>query len=230
MQGIDIQQTMVTTFGGDSARGRTNNLHLQHDVNLKGLRDINAYALKALPVTGNQLPFSRNANVDGSGKSSVNTSNKAGASAAAESDASSCINSLLRKQAHPMCKTLYDTILTSSLTLKNVDLLIEVERLVVMLGGCRVTFCKSGKDRTGMALTLEQSRQLGERYGCGMGQARILKDANLMRVHGCRLLIAEKNIGRKVYSINKLQAQFLPAMFRPPKEVCEDMLKSGDNS
>lgn len=92
-----------------------------------------------------------------------------------------------------------------------------------------MTFCKSGKDRTGMAITLEQSRQLGERYGCGISQSRVLRDANLMRLHGVRILIAEKNIGRKVYSINKLQVQFLPVLYRPPVQVCEDIMKK-DNS
>jgi len=105
----------------------------------------------------------------------------------------------------------------------------ELERVCVILGGCRVTFCKSGKDRTGMAVTLEASRQIGERFGCGNTSHRILKDANLLRVHGTRLLVAEKNIGRKVYSINPLQAKFLPPMYRPPPEVLEDILKK-DNS
>lgn len=199
---------MVTTFGGDSSQGRTHNLHLQHDVNLKGLRDVNAYCMKLLPVGRDE---STHRIMTGKALSPVSRRKS------------------LNATTHPMVKTLHDTILSSSLALKNVDLLIEVERLSVMLGGCRITFCKSGKDRTGMACTLEQSRQLGERYGCGMSVPRILKDANLMRVHGCRLLIAEKNIGRKVYSINKLQAQFLPVMFRPPNQVCEDIMKK-DNS
>lgn len=211
LQGIDIQQTMVTTFGGDSSQGRTHNLHLQHDVNLKGLRDVNAYCMKAMPVARDDSPAHR-----------INTGSR-------NMSPTTRRKSLASSTTHPMVKTLHDTILSSSLALKNVDLLIEVERLSVMLGGVRITFCKSGKDRTGMACTLEQSRQLGERYGCGMSVPRVLKDANLMRVHGCRLLIAEKNIGRKVYSINKLQAQFLPLMFRPPNQVCEDLMKK-DNS
>jgi hypothetical protein len=132
-------------------------------------------------------------------------------------------------EIHPLSQSLYDTIMHSSLTMKNIDLLIEVERLCLILGGIRVTFCKSGKDRTGMAVTLEQARQLGERFNCGMSSSRLLKDANLMRVHGCRLMIAEKNIGKSVYSINILQAQFLPEMFRPPTSVCEAVLKK-DNS
>ena len=213
---------MVTTFGGDTSKGRTNNLHLQHDVNLKGLRDINAYCLKLLPV-------SQDVAADSSIQAARSVSSLSVPTAATSSSGASKRASRGAQMTHPMMKSLHNTILSSSLTLKNVDLLIEVERLAVMLGGCRITFCKSGKDRTGMACTLEQSRQLGERYGCGTSFVRTMKDANLMRVHGCRLLIAEKNIGRKVYSINKLQAQFLPAMFRPPNSVCEDLLKK-DNS
>lgn len=222
---------MVTTFGGDSAQGRTNNLHLQHDVNLKGLRDVNAYCMKALPVSTDYLSshhvYNNVSSSSGAGRS-LSTGNTPSAAAQKRlshnnNNSNSSTNSNnsnnsnpnpashSAKVTHPMCKTLHDTILSSSLTLKNVDLLIEVERLSVMLGGIRVTFCKSGKDRTGMACTLDQSRQLGERYGCGMSVPRALKDANLMRVHGCRLLIAEKNIGRKVSSL--LQLVFCPYFF-----------------
>ena len=84
--------------------------------------------------------------------------------------------------SHPLLEELTEMILTSSnINSKNVDMLVAVERVCVMLGGCRVTFCKSGKDRTGMAVTYEQSRQLGERFGCGQSTQRILKDANIMR-------------------------------------------------
>ena len=244
---------MVTTFGGDSAKGRTNNLLLQHDVNLKGLRDMNAYCTKARPVsvalyempsqsqsqqqsqssstannTPNLTPSSSSSNLKNDIAAAKRVSINTTSSTATASSAAAALSNL-KQATHPLVKTLHDTILSSSLSLKNVDLLIEVERLTLLMGGCRVTFCKSGKDRTGMACTLEQSRQLGERYGCGLSLPRLLRDANLMRVHGCRLLIAEKNIGRKVYSINKLQAQFLPVMFRPPNQVCEDLMKK-DNS
>ena len=49
-----------------------------------------------------------------------------------------------------------------------------------------------------------------------------------IRIHGVRIMIAEKNIGRRVYSINQLQAQFLPMVYRPPKEVLEDLLRKDD--
>ena len=107
---------------------------------------------------------------------------------------------------HPLLLDLKDAILTpENLLSKNVDMLVAAERVCVLLGGCRITFCKSGKDRTGMAVTYEQSRQLGERFGCGVSNARVLRDSRVMRVNGVRILIAEKNIGRRVYSINSLQ-------------------------
>lgn len=115
------------------------------------------------------------------------------------------------------------------------------------INACKVTFCKSGKDRTGMAITLEQSRILGDRFGCGTSQERVLADANNMRVYGTRIMIAEKNIGRRVYSstltffiynflvhvlnahlVNKLQVQFMPLLYRPPYQVCEDMMKTDE--
>ena len=51
-----------------------------------------------------------------------------------------------------------------------------------------------------------------------------------MRVYGTRLKVAEKNIGKAVYAINSLQAQFLPPLYRPPPQVQESLLKSKDNS
>jgi hypothetical protein len=109
-------------------------------------------------------------------------------------------------------------------------MLIEVERICSMIGGCRVTFCKSGKDRTGMAITLEQSRLLGEVFATGTSDERIIRDADVMRIHGTRIMIAEKNIGKPVYSINLLQVKFLPLFYRPPLSVTEKLIKSGDNS
>jgi hypothetical protein len=81
-----------------------------------------------------------------------------------------------------------------------------------------------------MAVTLEQSRQLGERFGIGIGFDRVLKDANIMRQYGTRIKVCEKNIGKPVYSINKFQASFLPHLYRPPEAVLEDMIKTGKDT
>ena len=80
-----------------------------------------------------------------------------------------------------------------------------------------------------MAVTLEQSRVLTERFGCEDFCNRLQMDANVMRIHGTRIFIAEKNIGRRFYSINKLQCQFLPTLYRPPYQVCEEMLRTDDS-
>lgn len=129
---------------------------------------------------------------------------------------------------HPLAAHLHELVAGAKLSAKNVDMLCEVERVASALDACRVTFCKSGKDRTGMCVTLEQSRVLGEVFGCGQRQERLLRDANVMRVHGVRIMVAEKNIGRRVYSINKLQAQFLPLLYRPPAQVQEDLMKTDE--
>jgi len=47
---------------------------------------------------------------------------------------------------------------------KNVDILEEAYRAVVLLGGGATVFCKSGKDRTAMSITLHQSKALGEHF------------------------------------------------------------------
>lgn len=129
---------------------------------------------------------------------------------------------------HPFL-TDFETILRNPSKM-NVDILHEVEKISVMLGGCRVTFCKSGKDRTGMAVTLDQSRQLSEIFGLENTNDRIIKDANLMREYGTRLMVAEKNIGRAVFAINRLQLQFMPPLYRPPPGVLEDVFKASDSS
>lgn len=205
-QGIDIQQTMVTTFG----RGQRS-VDLQHRVNSVAFEMLNQYCFHFRPIDG--------------------------AHWGTECD----------EHIHPFMQSLYNALRSASPSAKNVDLLVEVERISVLLEGVRVTFCKSGnslfnvlfasrlifcgvgKDRTGMAVTLEQSRQLQDRFHIGPSQERLLRDANLLRLYGTRLAVAEKNIGKAVYSINLLQAQFLPLEFRPPAQVCEDIMKK-DNS
>jgi hypothetical protein len=131
---------------------------------------------------------------------------------------------------HPLLRTLYSRIKLASATEKDILIFHEAEEICEILGGLQITFCKSGKDRTGMAVTLQQARFIGERFGCGCTEDLLLKHANLMRIYGTRLDVTKKNIGKKIYSFNALQSQFLPALFRPPTQVMENMLKTRDNS
>lgn len=225
---------MATTFGGNSSnknRAMTS-VDLQNFVNRIAFRALNIYSYRTQPIAGRKNVVT---NIDLKMEIKTSSESTDGKRTRISTDSTGPSQSRQASmdndgdEIHPLVQGLSDIIRTSSITMKNVDLLMEVERLCLILGGIRVTFCKSGKDRTGMVVTLEQARQLGERFSCGMSSERLLKDANLMRVHGCRLMVAEKNIGKPVYSINILQAQFLPELFRPPASVCEDILKK-DNS
>ncbi|CAM9304671.1 unnamed protein product [Heterosigma akashiwo] len=47
-----------------------------------------------------------------------------------------------------------------------------------------------------------------------------------MRARGVRLANAHKNVGRPKYSFNSFQRQFMPAIYKPPIEVIDDMITS----
>eukprot|EP00981_Chlorochromonas_danica_P002888 scaffold579_cov146-Ochromonas_danica.AAC.6 len=102
-QGIDIQQTMVTTFG----RGQRS-VDLQHRVNSLAFEMLNQYCFHFRPIDG--------------------------ANWGSECD----------EHIHPFMQSLYNALRSASPSAKNVDLLVEVERISVLLEGVRVTFCKSG--------------------------------------------------------------------------------------
>jgi hypothetical protein len=81
---------------------------------------------------------------------------------------------------------------------KNTAVLLESEAAVRGLKGARVTFCKSGKDRTAMSVTLEQAILLkrnhlaaatGETTGTLAQQT--LPVANLLRAHGTRIKVGQ---------------------------------------
>ncbi|KAG6603113.1 putative inositol-3,4-bisphosphate 4-phosphatase [Phytophthora cinnamomi] len=100
---------------------------------------------------------------------------------------------------------------------KNTCILLHAADAVRSLNGGRVTYCKSGKDRTAMSTTLEQARLLVQRKrhvlqeiesggATEYGPLEEVKDvANTMRAFGVRIHIAKKNVGRFKYSFNSLQ-------------------------
>jgi hypothetical protein len=185
-QGIDIQQSIASTFSADI-------YFLQSDINMNNFHKLNDY-VKAY--------FHRSED------------NLAG-------------------EVHRLCSYIRDLLDKTSTSTKNVLLLNELERLVVILNGCLATFCKSGKDRTGMVVSYREARNVCESFGCGTPnslEASAIKISNVFREYGCRLRICEKNTGKRVFSFNKLQCQFLPTIYRPPDSVTEDLIKSGDNT
>lgn len=98
---------------------------------------------------------------------------------------------------------------------KNTEVLVLTERLVRALRGGRITSCKSGKDRTSMAITAEQAGLLHERHGVSEGEMAELTER--MRTSGVRWLNMRKNLPMGVYAFNWLQQRLLPEGYRAPK-------------
>jgi len=105
---------------------------------------------------------------------------------------------------------------------KDVDLLLKAQVAVRSLLGGRITFCKSGKDRTAMSVTLEQSKILSTI----IGKVDEIQFANILREFGIRIVVAEKNVGRPKYSFNAAQRQLLPVAYRPPTTTIQDFFTS----
>jgi hypothetical protein len=186
-QGIDIQQTMVTTFG-ESSGGRMKSADLQHFVNSTAFDMLNIYCFKCQPVVDGPPPSSNSSHNDHNRRASfvqtlpsdMQTSESFSPDSTPRqsstcSDIGPIASSIPEAPAspkpssrslptpntpsshvqqpptdrdlqliHPVMHALYSILRSASLTAKNVDLLLEIERICVMLGGTRVTFCKSG--------------------------------------------------------------------------------------
>ena len=97
---------------------------------------------------------------------------------------------------------------------KNVMLLGVAAELTRLLGGGRLTMCKSGKDRTAMSITLEHGRLLHGQHGLN---AQVAAEAvQTMRRRGVRRENVRFNTSRRLYAFNWLQQMALPEPFRPP--------------
>jgi len=105
-------------------------------------------------------------------------------------------------------------IATSKLTKKNFGVLMQSSDLARKLGGCRITSCKSAKDRTSMSITHEETRLLPE-----LPRSHSLQFANVLREFGVRLANCKKNTGKGAYAFNALQRKLLPLEYRPPASV-----------
>lgn len=98
---------------------------------------------------------------------------------------------------------------------KNVEILSISQELCRSLDCGRVTSCKSGKDRTGMSVTLEQANILVKELD--MDPQCFQQAIDAMRSQGTRIRNAEKNIGIAQFAFNALQVYTLPPLYRPPE-------------
>jgi len=100
------------------------------------------------------------------------------------------------------------------------------------MGGGSTVFCKSGKDRTAMQVTFKQA-QFAQRYidrkDCSavlledtpISYDEVFAKSSLMRKHGNRIPICEKNAGEPKFAFNPLQRKFMPEMLRPEASLCQ---------
>ncbi|KAI9913693.1 hypothetical protein PsorP6_006156 [Peronosclerospora sorghi] len=95
---------------------------------------------------------------------------------------------------------------------KNVALLMDSSDFCRALGGARVTCCKSGKDRTAMSVTLEQTRLLCAELQASLGAALC---AN-MRLYGVRRRNVFMNTKADKFAFNEMQRKMLPECYKPP--------------
>ena len=123
---------------------------------------------------------------------------------------------------HPMLVDLYELIRFSSGKMEH-GVLDEAASLAVQLGGAGAIFCKSGKDRTAMQVTYQQAQHV-----CTGNEAnKVVEVATMMRIHGTRLPICEKNVGQSLFAFNSLQAKFMPDVLKPPPRTLAGFLKGG---
>ncbi|XP_070506535.1 inositol polyphosphate-4-phosphatase type I A isoform X2 [Chironomus tepperi] len=99
-------------------------------------------------------------------------------------------------------------------TSKNIKVLHVAQDITRALNGLRVTSCKSAKDRTGMAVTLEQARILQQEFH--LPNVNLQNVLDVMRSEGTRLDNTFKNICRRKYAFNLPQVLALPQLYRPP--------------
>jgi hypothetical protein len=85
------------------------------------------------------------------------------------------------------------------------------EQIIAELHGMRMTSCKSAKDRTSMAVTLENIVFLKEKFQI----TSVAETLELMRCYGVRMENVRKNIGRYAYCFNNMQKTMLPLEYRP---------------
>jgi len=114
-----------------------------------------------------------------------------------------------------LCKELNKTVqvTVNSPNEKNVNILLNASRIGRYISGCMSILCKSGKDRTSMSVTLEQSRYLVESSEVQHG-----KDlCRVMRRHGVRRMNVWANTGQSLYAFNSIQRQILPTCYAPPE-------------
>lgn len=117
------------------------------------------------------------------------------------------------KDVHRLLDQIHKQILSKQS--KNVDVLHTSTEICRYLNGALMICCKSGKDRTSMAATLEEAFVLIKYYN--LPESHLQSTLDLIRREGTRLENTFKNVGTRRYAFTGLQLNLLPVLYRPPK-------------
>eukprot|EP00055_Hartaetosiga_balthica_P008348 m.30794 g.30794 ORF g.30794 m.30794 type:complete len:1169 (-) comp6254_c0_seq1:160-3666(-) len=98
---------------------------------------------------------------------------------------------------------------------KNIRILHVAEEMTRHMNGIRVTMCKSGKDRTGMAVTLESAQLLVKNHDISEKRIQVILDE--LRSKGTRRLNVQSNTGSSLFAFNSIQKKTLPRLLQPPE-------------
>ena len=101
---------------------------------------------------------------------------------------------------------------------KHVHVLLKTNHLCRALGGIMGVFCKSGKDRTAMGVTLDMTHSLIEDSDVQVSQG--MNICQLLRQYGVRRMTVYANTGQSLYAFGQLDRMTLPACFNPPTSIC----------
>ena len=169
-------------------------------LNLEALQKLNAYAHFVQPISSNPTPMSwEESNTQGP----------------------------LRQAIHPSLSELYELIRNSSAKMEH-GVLDKAGAAILQLGGGGAIFCKSGKDRTAMQVTYKESQFINKFISSNRSyDERVFEVASVLRLHGTRLPICEKNVGQALYAFNSLQVKFMPPELKPPPQTLAGFLKRG---
>jgi len=207
-QGINAQQTLVNVrAGGDNG--------IQTSINRASMQRLKGYAAKfksAMVMQGKGKGPGRKSVGPGHVPLSTQASEVSG-----KTDAGSVVMEGVREESEVL-----DTLLGKAQAVvndscvfsneKNVNVLLRTADLCRAMNGCHGVMCKSGKDRSSMAVTLEQARYLCSNHGVVGGK----KSCEIMRRHGVRRYNVWANTGQKNFAFNGINYTSLPKCFKPP--------------
>jgi len=238
-------------------------------LNSDAFREINTYAHAVIPIQQQLLPTKKQslASSSGDNNNTIETGEVESSSSSVLTIAASSSSAL-----HPVLSSLHNSIRESMKSKMEVAVLHDAANACTSLGGGSIVFCKSGKDRTAMQVTLKQMRFIREEqkndlrseiiHECqNNGKVNnasndnddsstssdngdrndqhcskddddddddaLFRHATIMRSHGTRLALCEKNVGQPKYAFNSLQAKFMPDLLKPPLNVIAGFLKGG---